>query len=962
MGNNIDVAVRVDTADLQVKRAIMSAELKTASKDLNDFAKTAARSGMTDELRTSMLAAGNEVAGLKKQISLTDVEIRKATASQLEETGAVVASTGAHVSNRAAREALVLVHELMSGNYHRMAGSLMIEAQALAGAERSTSAFAAVFSPLGLAVGATIGSLVALAVAAEKGSEENAKFTNAMTATNGAAGITISRMQEMARTISGQTSASIGTATAEMQKLVATGKFTGDTLRLIGEDSIRMAALTGESADKFNDEFGKMTGGVSKFALEYQRQYHQLTTAQVEYIHQLEEQGRKEEAERQLAQDVFDYLGQQAPEQLGYLESAWHSLGRTVSQVWEDMKAVGRNSLDDQVNALQQRITQLKGGSSRYAAGNAGEIAATEKEIAALNARMQAEDRAASAKAQRTRDQDAGIEAASRLKDKFEDSRTSGEKLRHVIQGINQDLAAAIKADPGHKELFEQEAAAARSQAQKSDAPHVAKHHGPSAAQEWAEELHQQEVLSNDFFSDQTTNELKFWQSKLGLTKQGSKEWLEVQSHIYEAQKTLAHQDYSDHLATINDKLQADRDNWSKEQADWQEKLDFIKSKHGAESAEYKNAHREFEAAEREHQRTMAEIEKQAAQEVLSSLKAQLQAEQQIRAENNRTAELQISSRSGGSSNPLAGVNATIEMANLHRQEILQQMADEQAYYDKQGQLLQQSVSQARAAYGQESTQYQKAVNDKAAADRDFAQKHRLLSTQLVNQEKQDALKVRQAWHSAIDPLVSSWGSAVKGLVTGTETWKQALMSVANTLLDVVINAIEKMIENWIVNLIVGKAIQGTTSGAQVISNAAVAASGAYAATAAIPVVGPELAPAAAATALAGAMAYLPLTQFAVGTNYVPNDMIAQIHAGERIIPAADNRALMAALNDNSWAQGGGSNRSSAGSTDDGGEDHYHLHLHGNIIHSPKDLERYFKQNRSAVGAGIKQYARMGGR
>jgi phage-related minor tail protein len=32
---------------------------------------------------------------------------------------------------------------------------------------------------------------------------------------------------------------------------------------------------------------------------------------------------------------------------------------------------------------------------------------------------------------------------------------------------------------------------------------------------------------------------------------------------------------------------------------------------------------------------------------------------------------------------------------------------------------------------------------------------------------------------------------------------------------------------------------------------------------------------------------------FAVGTNFVPNDMTAQIHKGERIIPAADNRMLM---------------------------------------------------------------------
>lgn len=41
-----------------------------------------------------------------------------------------------------------------------------------------------------------------------------------------------------------------------------------------------------------------------------------------------------------------------------------------------------------------------------------------------------------------------------------------------------------------------------------------------------------------------------------------------------------------------------------------------------------------------------------------------------------------------------------------------------------------------------------------------------------------------------------------------------------------------------------------------------------------------------------------PLPSFAAGANYLPRDMVAQLHAGERIIPAADNRALLDALRD----------------------------------------------------------------
>jgi hypothetical protein len=41
---------------------------------------------------------------------------------------------------------------------------------------------------------------------------------------------------------------------------------------------------------------------------------------------------------------------------------------------------------------------------------------------------------------------------------------------------------------------------------------------------------------------------------------------------------------------------------------------------------------------------------------------------------------------------------------------------------------------------------------------------------------------------------------------------------------------------------------------------------------------------------------YMP--SFAIGTNEVPHDMTANIHRGERIIPAADNRELMRRLKD----------------------------------------------------------------
>jgi hypothetical protein len=51
------------------------------------------------------------------------------------------------------------------------------------------------------------------------------------------------------------------------------------------------------------------------------------------------------------------------------------------------------------------------------------------------------------------------------------------------------------------------------------------------------------------------------------------------------------------------------------------------------------------------------------------------------------------------------------------------------------------------------------------------------------------------------------------------------------------------------------------------------------------------------ANAALAATGYNKTPGFATGTNYVPNDMVAQIHKGERIIPTADNFKLMTRLN-----------------------------------------------------------------
>ncbi len=99
----------------------------------------------------------------------------------------------------------------------------------------------------------------------------------------------------------------------------------------------------------------------------------------------------------------------------------------------------------------------------------------------------------------------------------------------------------------------------------------------------------------------------------------------------------------------------------------------------------------------------------------------------------------------------------------------------------------------------------------------------------------------------------------------------------------------------------VTRSILGPLNEKIIMSDAAKAASGAYSAMAGIPIIGPVLGAGAAVAAFAGVMAFENMASLDTGTNYVPHDMPANIHQGERVVPAADNKAMISALN------GGGS-------------------------------------------------------
>ena len=208
-----------------------------------------------------------------------------------------------------------------------------------------------------------------------------------------------------------------------------------------------------------------------------------------------------------------------------------------------------------------------------------------------------------------------------------------------------------------------------------------------------------------------------------------------------------------------------------------------------------------------------------------------------------------------------------------------------------------------------------------------------------------------QTAHSrtAITGLSASWGQALAKMATLQASFSETIKSLWQGVTSMITNALASVIEQylvkWLTSLLIGKGAQATTGASEVVSNAAVAGSAAYASTAAIPIVGPELAPAAGMAAYGGAMSFLGmLPSFATGAWDLPGDMIAQVHKGEMIVPRtfADD-----------FRSNGGPTSSSSGSS--GGGDTYHIQA--------TDADSFIRMlhgNRAAVAKAVKAAVRDG--
>lgn len=395
------------------------------------------------------LAADKSIATLRASlVNLGAAQSSIATASAAHTTGMnnVTQATNAatHGTARFNTELLVLAHELSQGRYTRFAGSLMVLAQ-------YGGVASAIFSGLGLTV-LGLGAAIALTIqAVERGSAEFARINNILNVTNGYAGITNSEFKALADTLAHDTHTRLSEAESALEKVALTGRFTGDTLKYITGASLELGRRTGQDADIFITQFSKMSEGVTKFAIEYNTQFHTLTAAQIDYIRQLEKMGEREKAEQLVSKEIYDGIRANGEANLGILVRAWHSLTEAIDGAYEALKRVGReNTLEERITALQAREIALQADTRHPGAGLAEQqrLNAVQQQIQYLKDELELRHENAVGQAAIVKEQQAGIDASKQIADHWERFEKGTDRANREIKELEANLKLALKVNP----------------------------------------------------------------------------------------------------------------------------------------------------------------------------------------------------------------------------------------------------------------------------------------------------------------------------------------------------------------------------------------------------------------------------------------------------------------------------------------------------------------------------------
>lgn len=400
-------------------------------------------------------------------------------------------------------------------------------------------------------------------------------------------------------------------------------------------------------------------------------------------------------------------------------------------------------------------------------------------------------------------------------------------------------------------------------------------------------ELELLKQAQGDYVEYSKQAEVEFWRAKLALFKKGTKEWYEVNTLYLKARRDAAKEGVEIQKFELESQIQELGNNLAEKvrlTTAWQEHMATL---YGKDSKEYREATRAKLTTDRELRDQQRQFENARAEIFRDA----------------RYTEIDIAREQMG---------MLVEMGLMSKaaQVALEKQAIEEKY----------NIALADLARKQEL------YADDVAMQEQVNNERRRLDSELQRELARNSIEGARATRATITDMIgnvfSTLESVTMSLLSRTMTWKQAMLKIADSLLQGLVGMGVARVRDWVLNELMMTAASKTgtsaraasaaassaavmgakaSEGATVIAtNAAEAATGAAASQAAIPVIGPALAFAAAAAMMSFVMGFggkgggsAPTVPSAQGGWWdIPRDTLAMVHAEEMIMPPELSRGV----------------------------------------------------------------------
>jgi hypothetical protein len=443
---------------------------------------------------------------------------------------------------------------------------------------------------------------------------------------------------------------------------------------------------------------------------------------------------------------------------------------------------------------------------------------------------------------------------------------TLGDKMREAYsKGFSEDAEA-----PKRKISF-------KNAAEKDD---QAKAKTPSKMKEYEAELAEMKVawqekqrLEGSFREFSKEQELAFWESKRSVVTAGTQDEKAVRLKAANVRLAIDKEAFTAEMAEMKNQMAQVAQNGAARVVLAEEMAKKIGAAYGEESSQYKAAQKEVIAAKQQADQQLAQI-------AASNSKVSQSRQLDIIAQEQETSQFKVA----------LGIQTAAETFRI------EQDLETRRYNLKRDSI---QASLALLDPSRNPVEYAKTSNELEMLEI----QHQARIRQIQNQQATESL---QTWNSLSGQIGGALQTSFASMLTSMKITSAGIRGLFSSIGNMLANTAAKMASDWVMAQIKMRLASKQTSLAELNNRAMTAAAGAYDATVGIPYVGPVLAPAAAAVAYAGVMAFGSFASASGGYDIGPGvNPLTQLHEKEMVLPAHIAEPLRENLNSGGLGGGG---------------------------------------------------------